>query len=54
MMPVSICCMQFLAGLDTHDMFILQNSSAGLHFDQAANGDTWFVGEILFFSYRQN
>lgn len=29
-------------------MFILQNSSMGLHFDQTANGDAWLIGEQLF------
>lgn len=36
-------------------MFILQNSSMGLHFDQTANGDAWLIGEqLFFFFYRPN
>lgn len=41
-----------------YDMFILQNCSVGLHFDQTANGDAWLIGEELFFplqtEWRQN
>lgn len=42
--------MQVLAGPGgSYDMFILQNSSVGLHFDQAANSDALLIGEQLSF-----
>lgn len=34
-----------------YDMFILQNSSVDLHFDQTANGDAWLIGEHLLFFF---
>lgn len=34
-----------------YDKSILENSSVGLHFDQAANGDAWLIGEVLVFIF---